>query len=124
VKIPTGHFQRALGEPVVRDCVVHPPIDLDNVGRIAPDQQRPQHAIDHRPRGPHAFAAPPGRNSGFARALDPRIGQNPHQQIARHAVLPQRADHPPRRLDRDFNRISFNVRDFHAGRILYPPERL
>ena len=89
--VPAGHFDRALGKPIVDAGCVHAPIDFDDVERIAADELRRQHALDQRLRPPHRLAAPARRHRRFAGPLDARVGQHPHQQILRDRVLPQRS---------------------------------
>ncbi len=112
--VPACHFERALGKPIVNAGEIHPAVDFFDVGGIATDDLRREHAVDQGPRAPHGFAAPARNDRGLAGPFNARVGQHPHQHVLGNRVLPQRADHPPLGFDGNANGIGFNVRDFHS----------
>ena len=108
--IPARHFERRLGEPIVLGRLVHHGGDGIDIGRIAADQLRSEHAIDQSLRAPDGFTAPPRQHGRFASPFDPRIGRDSDEHVVRDVVLPEGGDHPPLGLERNLTgKVSIRV---------------
>ena len=119
--IPAGHFDGCLGEPVMGAHLIHAPVDLARIGRIAADHDRRQDALDDGPCAPHRLTAPARHDRGLAHSLNARVGAQADYEILGNVVPAQRRDHPPLGLERNANRVGLDVRDLHRRllRVIY-----